>query len=81
MLGHIDDPTAKPGTPQVSLIIQLKASHSTLMVVLLSRVVSQRTGPYGEVLRKQLEPPKVPHVIIIIIKITSLYHKYSHHVR
>jgi hypothetical protein len=29
------------------------------MVALLSRVVSQRTGPYGEVLRKQPEPPRV----------------------
>jgi hypothetical protein len=28
-------------------------SHSTLMVVLLSRVVTPRTGPYGEVLRKK----------------------------
>jgi hypothetical protein len=29
------------------------------MVVLLSQVVTQQTGPYGEVLRKQLESPKV----------------------
>jgi hypothetical protein len=29
------------------------------MVVLLSQVVSQRTGPYGEALGKQLEPPKM----------------------
>jgi hypothetical protein len=29
------------------------------MFVLLSRVVTQRTGPYGEVLRKQPESPKV----------------------
>jgi hypothetical protein len=32
------------------------------MVVLLSGVVSQRTGPYGEVLRKQPESPKVSQV-------------------
>jgi hypothetical protein len=38
--------------PQVHLIIQLRASHSTIMVALLSRVVTQRTGPYGEVIRK-----------------------------
>jgi hypothetical protein len=50
---------AKPATPQVPLINQLRASHSTLMVVLLSRVVTQRTGPYGEVLKKQPESPKV----------------------
>jgi hypothetical protein len=43
--------------PQVPPINQLRASHTTLMVVLLSRVVSQRTGPYGEVLRKQPELP------------------------
>jgi hypothetical protein len=45
--------------PQVHLIIQLRASHSILMVALLSRVVTQQTGPYGEVLRKQPESPKV----------------------
>jgi hypothetical protein len=43
--------------PQVHLINQLRASHSTLMVVLLSRVVFQRIGPYGEVLKKQHESP------------------------
>jgi hypothetical protein len=48
----IDGPTAKPTTPQVPLINQLRASHSTLMVALLSRVVTPQTGPYGEVLRK-----------------------------
>jgi hypothetical protein len=48
----MDDPPAKPTTPQVHLIIQLRASHSTLMVALLSWVVTQRTGPYGEVLKK-----------------------------
>jgi hypothetical protein len=42
----------------VPLINQLKVSHSTLMVALLSRVVTPQTGPYGEVLRKQPEPPK-----------------------
>jgi hypothetical protein len=50
---------AKPTTPQFPLINQLRASHSTLMFVLLSRVVTQRTGPYGEVLSKQPESPKV----------------------
>jgi hypothetical protein len=39
--------------PQVHLINQLRASYSTLMVALLSRVVTLRTGPYGEVLRKK----------------------------
>jgi hypothetical protein len=50
----IDGTMAKSTTPQVPLINHLRASHSTLMVVLLYRVVSQRTGPYGfgEVLRK-----------------------------
>jgi hypothetical protein len=38
--------------PQVHLINQLRASHSTLMVALLSRVVTARTCPYREVLRK-----------------------------
>jgi hypothetical protein len=32
------------------------------MVVLFFRVVIQRTGLYGEVLRKQLESPKVSQV-------------------
>jgi hypothetical protein len=40
------------------------------MVALLSRVVSQQTGPYGEALEKLLEPPKVsqahPHRIISV---------------
>jgi hypothetical protein len=40
--------------PQVHLIIQIRASHSTLMVALLSRAVTQRIGPYGEVLRKMV---------------------------
>jgi hypothetical protein len=55
----IDGPTAKPTTPQVSLINQLRLSCSTLMVALLSGVVTPRSGPYGEVLRKQPESPKV----------------------
>jgi hypothetical protein len=38
----------------------LRVSLTTLMVVLLSWVVSQRTGPYVEVLRKQSDPPLVP---------------------
>jgi hypothetical protein len=46
----IDGPMAKPTTHLVSLINQLRASHSTLMVALLSRVVTPQTGPYGEVL-------------------------------
>jgi hypothetical protein len=46
--------------PQVHPINQLRASHSTLMVVLLSRVASQQTGPYGEALGKLPEPPKMP---------------------
>jgi hypothetical protein len=56
----IDGPTAKPTTHRVSLINQLRASHTTLMVALLSQVVTPRIGPYGEVLRKQPESPKVP---------------------
>jgi hypothetical protein len=32
------------------------------MVKLFYQVVIQRTGPYGEVLRKQPESPKVPQV-------------------
>jgi hypothetical protein len=35
----------------------LSVSHSTLMVVLFSRVVIQRTSPYGEALEKPLESP------------------------
>ena len=34
----IDGPTTKPTTPLVHLINQLRASHSTLMVALLSRL-------------------------------------------
>jgi hypothetical protein len=41
----------------VPLIIQLRASHSTLMVALFSWAVIQRTSPYGETLEKQLESP------------------------
>jgi hypothetical protein len=48
--------------PQAHLINQLRASHSTLMVVLLSGMVSQRIGPYGEVLMKQPKSPKVSQV-------------------
>jgi hypothetical protein len=48
----IDGPTAKPTTPLVPLINQLRASHSTLMVAMLSRVVTPQTGPYREVLSK-----------------------------
>jgi hypothetical protein len=39
-LDPIDGPTVKPTTPLVPLINQLRASHSTLMVALLSRVVT-----------------------------------------
>jgi hypothetical protein len=48
----IDGTTTKPNIPQVPLINQLRASHTTLMVVLFSQVVIQRTGPYGEILEK-----------------------------
>jgi hypothetical protein len=47
---------------QVPPINQLRASHSTLMVVLFSWVAIHRIGPYGEVLEKQLESPKVSQV-------------------
>jgi hypothetical protein len=45
--------------PQVPPINQLRASHTTLMVTLFSRVVIQRTGPYREVLEKHPESPKI----------------------
>jgi hypothetical protein len=60
------------------------------MVILLSRVVTQRTGPYGEVLRKQPESPKVSQDhhrdnIIVSYMFTSCslikvkqYHKANH---
>jgi hypothetical protein len=48
--------------PKVHPINQLRVSHSTLMIVLLSRMVSQRTGPYGEALGKRTVPPKMPQV-------------------
>jgi hypothetical protein len=50
-LAPIDGTTAKQTTPQIPPINQLRASHTTLKVVLLSRVVSQRIGPYEEVIR------------------------------
>jgi hypothetical protein len=56
----------------VPLIIQLRASHSTLMVALFSRAVIQRTGPYREVLEKPLEPLKCHKYIIIIKKGNSV---------
>jgi hypothetical protein len=62
MPGPLDGTTKKPTTPQVPLINQLKASHTTLMVVLFSWVVIQRTGPYREVLGKQIESNKVSQV-------------------
>jgi hypothetical protein len=49
----------KQTTPQVPLINQLRASHTTLMAALFSRVVIQRTGPYGDVLAKHPESPKI----------------------
>jgi hypothetical protein len=58
---------------QVHLINQLRASHSTLMVALLSQVVTPRTGPFGEVLQKNGLSPLEYHNIII--GITSSYHK------
>jgi hypothetical protein len=60
----------------VPLIIQLRASHITLMVALFSRVVIQRTGPYWETLEKPLESPKMPQVYHHIqnkIIVSSLY--------
>jgi hypothetical protein len=58
-LDPIDGTTMKTTTPRIPLINQLRVSHTILMVVLFSPVVIQRTGPYGEVLGKQLETPKV----------------------
>jgi hypothetical protein len=52
----------KSTRPQVPLINQLRVSHTTLMIVLFSRVVIQRTCPYGEALGKQPEYPKVSQV-------------------
>jgi hypothetical protein len=61
-LDPIDSTTAKPTILQVPRINQLRVSHTTLMVVLFSWVVIQQTGPYGEVLGKQPESPKVSQV-------------------
>jgi hypothetical protein len=47
--------------PQVHPFNQLRVSHSTLMVVLLSREVYQRTNPYAKALGKPPGPPKMPH--------------------
>jgi hypothetical protein len=58
----IDGTTTKQNTPQVHSINQLEAFHSTLIVVLLSRVVSRLTGSYGEALGKPFEPPKMSQV-------------------
>jgi hypothetical protein len=58
----IDGTTSKPAIPQVPIISQLRASHTTLMVVLYSWLVIQRTDPYREVIEKQLESPLVPQV-------------------
>jgi hypothetical protein len=53
-------PTTKTSTQhKTSLITLPRASYTTLMVALFSHMVSQRTGPYGEVLEKQPEPTKV----------------------
>jgi hypothetical protein len=53
-------PITKTSTQhKTSLITWPRASHSTLMVALFSRVISQRTGPYREVLGKQPESPLV----------------------
>jgi hypothetical protein len=49
----------KANYTSVPLIIQLRVSHTTLMVALFSWAVIQRTGPYREALEKPLEPPKV----------------------
>jgi hypothetical protein len=43
-------------------------------------VVTPRTGPYGEVLRKKGLSPLRYHKIIHIIRITVPYHKCSYHV-
>jgi hypothetical protein len=52
------------------------------MVALLSRVVSQRTGPYGEVLGKWPESPKMPQVYHHRIQNKSIVSSSnSHHVR
>jgi hypothetical protein len=44
-LAPIDGTMAKQTTPQVSPSNQLRVFHTTLMFVLLARVVSQRIGP------------------------------------
>jgi hypothetical protein len=70
VINPIDGPMAKLTTPLVPLINQLRASHSTLMVALLSQVFTPQTGPYREVLRKQPESPIVSqehHRDIIIV--------------
>jgi hypothetical protein len=56
-------PMTKTSTQhKTSLITWPRASHTTLMIALFSRVVSQRTGPYREVLGKQLESPLVSQI-------------------
>jgi hypothetical protein len=54
------NPMTKTSTQHyTSLITWPRTSHTTLMVALFSQVVSQRTGPYEDVLRKQPESLKV----------------------
>jgi hypothetical protein len=60
-LAPIDGTTAKQTTPPNSSNYSAKGVPFTLMVVLFSRVVIQRTGPYEEVLGKPPESPKVSH--------------------
>jgi hypothetical protein len=70
----IDGTTVKQTTPQVPLIRQLRVSHTTLIVVLFSRVVIQRIGHMERYSRNSLSPLWC-HKFIIISKITSSYHK------
>jgi hypothetical protein len=64
-------PMTKTSTQhKTSLITWSRASHTTFMATLFSRVVIQRTGPYGEVLVKQPEPPLV-----------SQAHNHNHNVK
>jgi hypothetical protein len=75
-----DGPTMKPTTPQVSLLINQGCPIPPSWLYcypgwsLNEQVLMERYS------RNSLSPLRY-HKFIIIIKITTSYHKYSHHVR
>jgi hypothetical protein len=73
-LDPIDGTTMKPTTPQVSLITQLRASYTTLMVVLFPGWSSNEHVLTERYSGNSPSPLKC-HKFIIISRITSLYHK------